>query len=226
MELILDASSQSSKVGLAHTGRLLWASEPLSPQDHTCEFLPAILTGLQSVCTIFSQLRFIVVALGPGPFNGLRVAMATAKGVAVGTGAAIAGVPTLEAEISRCAPSNHPVRPVVTAGRSNFTTTLFRRRAGDWQQVEDTRHMSAIDIAAEMDAGTVICGDTREYLSVLRASDVSATPPCATHLTSRLEALAALGWHRCLAGMTIEATSLQPLYVHPPRITTPRERRT
>lgn len=225
MELILDASSQSGTVGLAHAGRLLWASEPLSPQDHTREFLPAILRGLESVSATFGLLRFIVVALGPGPFNGLRVAMATAKGVSVGTGAVIAGVPTLEAEIARCAPANHPIRPVVAAGRSNFTTATFRHCANQWMQIDDTRHMSATDIAAETNPGTVICGDTGEFLSVLRTSDVPVKPSCATHLTSRLESLAVLGWHRCLTGMTTEAAALQPLYVHPPRITTPRERR-
>ncbi len=224
MELILDASSASPRVGLASRGTLVWDSSHLVPKQHTRQLLPEILRGLDETLTGFGDIALVVVALGPGPFNGLRVAAATAKGIVTGTGAALVGIRTMLAEVNRCPPSVGTVRPILRAGRTGFITALFTWREGSWHQVEDEHYIA--DVAYVQSSGEAIhcCDDTEDpgtsvpgnHRPILRATGI---------VLSRLQLLACMGWCRYSAGDTSSAAALQPVYARPPHITTPRNRR-
>ncbi len=224
MELILDASSASSRVGLASQGTLVWDSSRLVPQQHTRQLLPETLRGLNETSTGFSEIALVVVALGPGPFNGLRVAAATAKGIVTGTGASLVGIRTMHAEVNRCPPSFGTVRPILRAGRTGFITALFNWREGSWQQLEDEHYIA--DATYEQSSGEAIhiCADGEDsgaslpdnHRPILRVTGI---------VLSRLELLASLGWRHYSAGDTSSAAALQPVYARPPHITTPRDRR-
>jgi tRNA threonylcarbamoyladenosine biosynthesis protein TsaB len=61
------------------------------------EILPAFEDCLGRAGTPESTIDAIAVSIGPGSFTGLRVGLATAQGLALGTGAKLIGVPTLDA---------------------------------------------------------------------------------------------------------------------------------
>ena len=225
MELILDASSKSTRVGVALKGLLQWSSSPLAPQEHTRQLLPAILEGMESTSTAFRELELIVVALGPGPFNGLRVAVSAAKGLAAGTGSAIAGISTLEAEAHRCLPGTGTVRPVTAAGRTTVATALFEWRDGAWVQVEDARLVDAAELTQFVDDNAPLCGEIDDVFDTAKAAAPERALRMATGNGSRLESLAELGWKRFCAGDVASVAALQPLYARPPHITIPRDRR-
>ncbi len=59
------------------------AEEPLADRRaHASDLLPALLRLLERTCGSIEQLDALVVGLGPGSFTGLRVAAATALGLA------------------------------------------------------------------------------------------------------------------------------------------------
>lgn len=64
---------------------------------HGSELLSMIDECLEQAQAMLDQVGAIAVSIGPGSFTGLRVALATAKGLALGGGAVLVGVPTLEA---------------------------------------------------------------------------------------------------------------------------------
>jgi tRNA threonylcarbamoyladenosine biosynthesis protein TsaB len=64
---------------------------------HGTELLPIIDECLASAGAQLEDVACIAVSLGPGSFTGLRVALATAKGLALGGAVSLIGVPTLEA---------------------------------------------------------------------------------------------------------------------------------
>ena len=225
MELIIDAASQCACAGLSSRGIVRWTSGPLSPREHTTQLLPAIMTGLKTMSAAFDALEVIIVSLGPGPFNGLRVAVSLVKGLAAGTGAAVVGISTLEAEAFRCEPSASIVRPMVCAGRTGFTTALFTWRDAQWVQVEDNRYIEMPQVVDVLDGCEGLCGDVEEALAALPPLSPRSGFSAATCRCSRLEALASLGWERYLRRHTTSAAALQPLYARPPHITAARDRR-
>jgi len=64
---------------------------------HGAEILTLIDACLEQARIGIEQVGCIAVSSGPGSFTGLRVALATAKGLALGGDVALVGVPTLDA---------------------------------------------------------------------------------------------------------------------------------
>jgi len=224
MELIVDAGARDAAVGLSARGQLQWRSGALDAREHTRQMLPALLDGLQTLSLDMKDIEAVVVAIGPGPFSGLRVAVSLAKGLAVGLNARTVGVSTLEAEAWRCLPSQSPVRPVVSAGRTGFVTSSFQWTGNEWSVMEEARFLDA-DCGGCFSLPERFCGDVAELCDAGGWEKQSAEPHTATAVMSRLEAIAALGWRRLAAGISTPVAELQPFYLRTPHITIARDRR-
>jgi tRNA threonylcarbamoyladenosine biosynthesis protein TsaB len=83
MSLILniDTSTENASICLARDGHSISALENADQKDHASWIHPAIESLLhQTRCTVH-DLEAVAVTAGPGSYTGLRVAMATAKGL-------------------------------------------------------------------------------------------------------------------------------------------------
>jgi tRNA threonylcarbamoyl adenosine modification protein YeaZ len=102
--LIIDTATSQAVVGLGEertdsaAGRIAARSWPVRYQ-HGETLLPTLSAFLAERGANLADLRGIVVGTGPGAFTGLRVGMATAKGLAHGLALPIVGVSTAEALI-------------------------------------------------------------------------------------------------------------------------------
>jgi tRNA threonylcarbamoyladenosine biosynthesis protein TsaB len=93
--LVIDTCLGACQVGLFEAGRRLASlSEPMERghQERLAPMAAEVMAGAS-----FADLDKIVVTIGPGSFTGLRVGLAFAKGLALATGAPLAGVGTLAA---------------------------------------------------------------------------------------------------------------------------------
>ena len=124
----LDAATPPASVALVR-GRDLLASTsgPFGP--HTDAWiLEGVDSVLDSAGVSLTQVDRIASSVGPGTFTGIRVGIATAGGLARGTGATPVGITTLEALVegafmaSRDAPS--PVLAIVDARRGQLYAAL------------------------------------------------------------------------------------------------------
>lgn len=80
-----------------------------------------------------SDIDLICTALGPGSFTGLRVGMASAKGIAAGLGIPLVAVPTLDTLAHSFTFYPGVVLPLIDARKSRFYTALYtngQRRTG------------------------------------------------------------------------------------------------
>lgn len=64
--------------------------------------LASVEEMLEQAALSIGDMRSIVVGLGPGSFTGVRIGVATAKGLACGLGVALYGVSTIDAVAWRC----------------------------------------------------------------------------------------------------------------------------
>lgn len=96
VDLAIETSSRRPSLAIAVGGatfeELLEGAAP-----HASDLLPALKRALEHTGASPRDLRRIVVGLGPGSYTGLRVGVATALGLARGTGAVLRGVPSTEA---------------------------------------------------------------------------------------------------------------------------------
>ncbi|MBU1231754.1 MAG: tRNA (adenosine(37)-N6)-threonylcarbamoyltransferase complex dimerization subunit type 1 TsaB [Proteobacteria bacterium] len=104
--LAVDTATSCTSVALTagdvHSGELLASIILNSKVTHSRRLLSALDWLLIESDVSLSDVDGLAVGLGPGSFTGLRIAMATVKGLAVATGKPLLGVSTLDALALRC----------------------------------------------------------------------------------------------------------------------------
>jgi tRNA threonylcarbamoyl adenosine modification protein YeaZ len=115
-----------------------------------------------------SRLRAVVVGTGPGTFTGLRVGLATAKGLAHGLGIPIVGVATSLALLDAAAvalgsPSADGLALLVPAGPQDRVLIAagrpIRLAAGEEPELAEGTRLVAVDLAGRAPADASALGD-------------------------------------------------------------------
>ena len=89
------------------------------------ERLMAMISAVMTKASVdFNALDKIGVTVGPGSFTGIRVGLATARGLALAAGKPVVGVSTLEA-IAREASTDKPFMVALDARRGELYTRLY-----------------------------------------------------------------------------------------------------
>jgi tRNA threonylcarbamoyl adenosine modification protein YeaZ len=223
MLLAIDTSTDNAAIALAPADgtliEMVWRCE----RNHTVELLPHVSALLAESGVSVKSLRGIIVAIGPGGFNGTRAGVATAKGLAFSLDIPVVGISSLEAVAYEHATIGLPVCPVFNAGRGEVATALFRQSHGVWSRLELERIATLEELAASIKEKTVFCG---EYIPAVAAelkqrlgemAEIAAGEP------ARARMLAELGRARLAAGSDSPA-GLQPLYLRRPSISQPKHR--
>ena len=192
-------------------------------QNHSVELLPQLTYLLNRTGLSLQSTTFITVAIGPGSYNGLRVGLSTAKGLAFSLGVPIIGISTLGAAAYQHAASGLPVCPVFNAGRDEVATAMYQKN-NEWSQLV-AEHITTVDaLCSRITTETVFCG---EFIPVIAAQlkeqlkQRAVIPPDAASRKPRF--LAELGLRRIEAGSYDDIAALQPLYLRRPPITEPKK---
>ena len=221
MLLALDTSTEMAGLALVNDGRLLAEITWYCAQNHTIQLLPQLSALLGKTGCDIKSVSAIAVAKGPGSFNGLRVGISTAKGLAFSLGIPLAGISTLEVEAYQFAVTGLPVCAIQNAGRSEIASATYKKVKGNCQQLV-AEHITTIDkVLSGISTKTLFCG---EYLTQIadkitgQLKTKAVMPPYAS-LPRRAFFLAELGQRRLDEGTIESPAVLQPLYLRRPPIT-------
>ena len=225
MELAIDTSSNNVGIALSEKGEILASLAWQTTQNHTTELLPNLVCLLQRIRVHMDSIEAVIVARGPGSFNGLRVGMSTAKGLAFSLNIPLVGVNTFEAEAFPFAFTGLPVRPVHKAGRDEVATALYRQKGDELRRLEEENITTVEVICLRTGQKTLFCGEIPFSLVLeLRQNLGNRAIISQTENETRVNSLATLGWQRLNRGEQDNPVTLQPLYLRPPHITVPRRR--
>jgi tRNA threonylcarbamoyl adenosine modification protein YeaZ len=225
MELAIDTSSNVVSIALSHEGGMLASLTWQTRQNHTTELLPNLVCLLQQTKVELSSIEAIVVAKGPGSFNGLRVGVGTAKGLAFTLHIPLLGISTLEAEAYPFAFTGLPLRAIHKAGRQELATAVYRQKDAEWQCLEADNLASVETLWRRTRQKTLFCGEIPDDITrQLHQNLGSRAIICQNGSLSRASSLAILGWRKLNKGEHDDLVALQPLYLRPPHITKPKER--
>ena len=98
------------------------------PSNHAEVVLPLIDSLFEKAGISVSHLSGIAVSIGPGSFTGLRIGLATAKGLAYDSGLQLVGVSTLQANAARVKHLDAMIGSMLDARKGEVYFALFRRR--------------------------------------------------------------------------------------------------
>lgn len=226
MELSIDTSNQTASIALSECGEVTAELTWRAGYNHAVELVPNIDYLLQG--TGYKKIEAVIVAIGPGSFNGLRVGLATAKGLAASFNASIAGISTLEMEAYGHSLQAEPICPIFNAGRGEIASALFQNRDKKWHRLIE-EHITTLDMLCNrLKNKTVFCGQITDEMAAFINGKLGENSIIASGaaLLRRAGYLAELGWKRIANADTDNPDTLQPLYLRKPAITTANKKNT
>jgi tRNA threonylcarbamoyladenosine biosynthesis protein TsaB len=182
--------------------------------QHGETLLPTLIAFLAEQRASLADLRGIVVGTGPGAFTGLRVGMATAKGLAHGLGLPIVGISTAEALLDSARASDVATRASDRPGVDNTLLLLLPAGPNDRVAVRSGRSPELLPGGQEPPIGPkdrLVAVD----LEGRAPADAVARGDAACDGLAR--ALFRLGAARLAAGEPDDLAGLVPEYVTLPR---------
>ena len=107
--------------------------------SHSEDLLSEIISLLDRAGIALKDLDLLVCTKGPGSFTGLRVGMASLKGIRSGSNAKLVSVPTLDAMIRAVGPQSIPVLAVIDAKKKKFymASSELAPRDGNPEDIKD-----------------------------------------------------------------------------------------
>ncbi|MBO5757809.1 MAG: tRNA (adenosine(37)-N6)-threonylcarbamoyltransferase complex dimerization subunit type 1 TsaB, partial [Clostridia bacterium] len=123
--LALDSTAVVGSVALCEDTRMVAHYTLNTGNTHSQTLLPMIESALGCAEWEIDDLDLIAVSNGPGSFTGVRIGVATVKGLAFGKNIPCAGVSTLEALAYNLRYFNGIICPVMNARRAQVYNALF-----------------------------------------------------------------------------------------------------
>lgn len=159
MLLSIDASAVTASVALTDNDCVIKSEFVNAGLTHSETLLPMVKRVMEGHS--FSELDAIAVTAGPGSFTGVRIGIATVKGIAFNDNIPCISVSTLEAIAHNFVDENCIVCAVMDARRMQFYNALFKVENGKVQRLCDDRAISIEDLRKELSAldNVVIAGD-------------------------------------------------------------------
>ncbi len=133
--LHIETATIVCSVALSHDENLISRKESSEKNSHSASLTLFIEEVMQAAGIALSQLNAIAVSEGPGSYTGLRIGVATAKGLCYSLDKPLIGVPTLQsmakgmADLFTQPPSGLPFLfcPMIDARRMEVFSAVFTR---------------------------------------------------------------------------------------------------
>lgn len=162
MILSIDSSAVTASAALTDGDKVIKSEFINAGLTHSETLLPMIKSVMAGYST--SDLDAIAVTAGPGSFTGVRIGVATVKGIAFENNTPCISVSTLEAIAYNFTDTDCIVCAVMDARRMQFYNALFEVKNGKVNRICDDRAISVDDLRKELSAyeNAVIAGDGAE----------------------------------------------------------------
>jgi tRNA threonylcarbamoyladenosine biosynthesis protein TsaB len=182
-------------------------------RTHASDLLPTLGELLARLGAGPADIAAVVVGTGPGSYTGLRVGVATALGLARGAGAAVRGVPSLEAvAFAELAPGQSAAF-LLDARQGELYLARYRREAREVQPLLPPCVTAAAELGGLLVAGERVFADD----ATLRAAELEAerarAPGGFAQAWPRAAALLTLGVARLEREGGQREDELEPLYL-------------
>lgn len=216
----LDTATDDVSVAVTMDGEMVDERLIAKPTDARPRHAEAALVELEAAVGAaggWEEIGLLAVGLGPGSFTGLRVGIATARGIAQALGTPIVGVGTL-AVLARGIAANpaaagRPRLAVLDARRGQAFAALFDSEGEEaWAPLVATPDQLRERVAALPNAPLAAGSGALRFRGELEAAGAEVLPNAdsAHRVWAR---------HLCLlaeVGTPVRPESVQPIYLRPP----------
>lgn len=217
--LAMDSTAVAASVALLSDGAPLAAFHLNNGNTHSETLLPMAESVLRCTGKTVNDIDLFAVSAGPGSFTGVRIGVATVKGLAFGKGKPCVGVSTLEALAENLVPTGGLLCPVMNARRGQVYNALFRVENWALTRLCPDRALSVEELEAELltySEPVTLCGDGAEPVKNSFTKCDVALPPL-TLIEQNAVSVALCAARMAKEGKTCTDKELKPVYLRMPQ---------
>lgn len=171
--LSIDSSSKVATVALLNDDTLLGEYVINDKREHSVLLMPMIENLLKDCELTINDIDGFVVSKGPGSFTGLRIGMATIKGLSFGANNPYISLSSLDGLAYSLSYFNGIICPIMDALRENVYTALYKNEDGEFKNIMEPTPMELPDLLEmlkEKNEEVIFTGDGllkhKEYIKV------------------------------------------------------------
>ena len=214
MILGIDSSAITAGCALYDGGKVIAEQFLNTKHTHSQTLLPMVEDMLKSAEVKLADVDIIAVTAGPGSFTGLRIGIASVKGMAMGAGKRCVSISTLEAIAYNFIGVDGIICCAMDARCGQVYNALFRSENGVITRLCEDRAVKSADLYEELkklEGNIILAGDGAEILYKATEESFRLAPLPLRYQRGLGVCLAAEGKE------TIDAAALMPSYLRLPQ---------
>lgn len=232
--IAIETSSRIGSVALGQQGNLLAEITFSEPLRHSTELVPSIQALLDKHGFTVRQIEQVFISIGPGSFTGLRIAVTTAKAMALANDTRIVSVSTLDAVAANATTGTAGqfggIATIVDAKRNKFFVAGYEAPTCGTPCTQAPARLlddclmtpeEFLDSFVAAHGPVAILGDGLVYYADRFASN-QVTVLDQSLWSPKARAVLHLGHEKAAQGAFVDAITLTPHYLRSPQAT-PRQ---
>jgi tRNA threonylcarbamoyladenosine biosynthesis protein TsaB len=216
--LALDTSTETGGVGLLEGDVLMAQAQIRVSQTHAVGLWKTLNFLLEEVGWDLTEVKLFGVTIGPGSFTGLRIGLATIKGLALAGGRPVVGLSTLEALAHNFPYCPNLICSMIDARKKEIFCAFYRNDPEKGViRMGEPRHIKPMNLLSEIQEPVLLAGNGAilyRDLLLEKLGSKALFPEPHLHLISP-SVLGTLSRRRFLSQGAPPLQDIRPLYVRP-----------
>jgi tRNA threonylcarbamoyladenosine biosynthesis protein TsaB len=211
--LSIDTSTDYLTLAISDGDKVIARLHRKAPRSHSSLLMPMIDRLLKKARLKIKDIDGFCVGVGPGSFTGLRIGVATIKGLAFISGKPIAAVPTFDAIAMNASRLKGVICPVLDARKGKVYACLYRSDGkGGMRRISPYLLLSAEELLKKCGKYDILyyLGDYAEKITGLNPGSKAAT----ARWHPRADNIAKIGYGFFRKKKLVSAESLEPMYIY------------
>ncbi len=219
MILAVDSSAVAASAAIVSSGKITGEFYINTRLTHSQTLMPMIHDLLVCTQTDIKGIDLFAVSSGPGSFTGIRIGIASVKGLAFPLGKPCAGVSTLEAIAYNLEHMEGTVCAVMDARCGQVYNAVFSADGKKLQRLTPDRAISVEELSRECEKYAkpiFLAGDGAKLCyNDIRFKALGAALPPEPLIYQRACSVAQAAEHAAAEGKTVPSADLMPVYLRP-----------
>jgi len=223
--LAADTSTSINTVALCDEGRIRAETVVDCGRAHAERLLATVDWVLNEAKLRLGDVDLLAISSGPGSFTGLRVGVATWKGLALGADLPLVAVPTLDAFAGVNPLFDGMLCPLLDAKMGEVFGAVYRFKAGQRTKIAPDRVCAVGPILEDLGGTVHFLGDGAErYRETIREALPDAVFVSGPTSVPRASAVAEEAREMLARGCSTDAAAVAPVYLRKSQAEEAREK--